>query len=388
MFALLIHSGWGPRCAAASQAPVYQYEIPPATEDGWGTAPASQANLDTALIADLFDRVIRHEYINIHSVLLVRHGVLVVEEYFPGPAGRFDRLTRHNQQSVTKSVTSILIGIALDQQLIGSVEERVATFFPEFADLFADSAKAGMRLKHLLSMTAGLSWDEWTRPYTDPRNDLIQMLRSDDRFRYLLNRPVVAKPGSRFVYNGGITLLLGEILRRVSGLRVDAFAERYLFAPLGITDYQWETFRNGTVHTAGGLALRPRDMAKIGTLMLNGGRWQGKQLVSEAWVRTSTAQQAPTHDQWYAWWVPFFARSIFKKTPLEHNEYGYQWWLGSFRVHDRVLRSFRAEGRGGQAVFVFPDLQMVAVFTGWNDNELGNGQPLDMLQRYLLPAAR
>ncbi|HJQ66189.1 MAG TPA: serine hydrolase, partial [Gemmatimonadales bacterium] len=172
------------------------------------------------------------------------------------------------------------------------------------------------------------------------------MLWSHDRFRYLLSRPLVAKPGSGFVYSGGITLLLGEILHRVSGLSVDAFAERCLFAPLGITDYRWETFRNGTVHTAGGLALRPRDMAKIGTLMLNGGRWHGKQIVSEAWVRASTAQQAPTHDQWYAWWVPFFARSIFKKTPLEHNEHGYQWWLGSFRVHDRVVRSFRAEGRG------------------------------------------
>ena len=169
-------------------------------------------------------------------------------------------------------------------------------------------------------------------------------------------------------------------------MRADKFAERYLFAPLGILDYSWEIFSDGTVNTGGGLWLRPRDMAKIGYLVLHGGRWQGKQIVSEEWVKESTKQQAPTHDDWYAWWVPFFARWIFKDTPLEHNEYGYQWWLGSFTVRGQVVESFRAEGRGGQAVFVFPDLHVVAVFTGWNDNKWGNSQPLDMLQRYILPA--
>lgn len=375
----------------------YHYTVPENVNDGWKTTHMSNSNIDSNLIYELFDQVINNTYVNIHGVLLVKNGKLVVEEYFPGrgedgqferPNRMFNRDTRHELHSVTKSVTAMLIGIAMDQNLISGVEEKIGTFFPEYADIFADRPKEQLRLKHFLSMTAGLSWDEWEYPYTDARNDLISMYRSHDLVRYVLERSVVTTPGTKFVYNGGLTIAIGQIIYKVSGLRADAFADRYLFAPLSITDYHWQTFSNGTVNTGGGLSLRPRDMAKIGSLVLNGGRWQGRQIVSEEWIKASTQQQAPTHDAWYAWWVPPFARWIFKKTPLEHNEYGYYWWLGSFRVRDRVIVSYRAEGRGGQSIFVFPDFQMVAVFTGWNDNELGNLQPLDMLQRYILPAVQ
>jgi hypothetical protein len=267
------------------------------------------------------------------------------------------------QASVTKSVNSILIGIALDQHLIRSVDEKLSAFFPEYAGLFANSAKDTLRLKHLLSMTTGLSWDEWTYPYTDARNEAFGMYPSKDPVRYVLERLLVAPPGTKFVYNSGISVTLGEVLYKVSGLRADTFAVRYLFAPLGISDYKWVKFPNGIVQTEGGLSLRPRDMAKIGYLFVNGGRWQGKQIVSEEWIRESTTQHAPD------------------------RAYGYQWWLGWFRVRDRVpVVCYSAQGLGGQFIFVFPELQMVAVFTGWNDDTL-LAQPIDMLQRYLLPAA-
>ena len=189
------------------------------------------------------------------------------------------------------------------------------------------------------------------------------MYRSKDPVRFVLERPLGATPGTKFVYNSGISVTLGEILYKVSGLRADQFAEHYLFAPLGISDYKWWEFPTGTVDTGGGLSLRPRDMAKIGYLFLTDGRWQGRQIISEEWIQESTKQQAPD------------------------RAYGDQWWLGWFRVRDRVpVASYSAHGRGGQFIFVFPDLQMVAVFTGWNDNTLYD-QPLDMLQRYLLPAA-
>ena len=177
---------------------------------------------------------------------------------------------------------------------------------------------------------------------------------------------------------------MGEIIFRVSGLRADKFAERYLFGPLGISDYYWWKYPNGTVQTGGGLSLRSRDMAKIGQLLLDGGRWHGKQIVSEAWVKASTtphAQVAPPFPRW----LPAFLRP--RLFPLEQNGYGYQWWLGAFRVGERVIASYSAQGRGGQFIFVFPDLHMVAVFTGWNDNELSI-QPLEMLQHYILPAVR
>ncbi|HEY3913100.1 MAG TPA: serine hydrolase, partial [Verrucomicrobiae bacterium] len=167
------------------------------------------------------------------------------------------------------------------------------------------------------------------------------------------------------------SIVLGEIIRRASGLSADKFAERYLFEPLGITDYYWAKLPGETVETGGGLFLRPRDMAKIGQLFLNDGRWQGKQIVSENWVKESTVNHAGAMKN-PAWLVAA-------------DGYGYQWWLGSLKAASNDIRFYGARGRAGQYVLVFPSLQMVAVFTGLNDNKLMN-QPLDMLQQYILPA--
>ena len=160
------------------------------------------------------------------------------------------------------------------------------------------------------------------------------------------------------------------MVHRRSGMRTDEFAERYLFGPLGITNYYWWKFPDGAVEAGSGLVLRPRDMAKIGSLYLNGGRWQGKQIVSEQWVADSTTNYVDA-----------------RQFPSWHKDdgYGYQWWLRSFKINGQIIPSYHAPGMGGQFIFVFPSLQTVAVFTGWNNNELG-WQPFDMLQRYILPA--
>ena len=232
------------------------------------------------------------------------------------------------------------------------------------------SRRDELRLKHLLTMSVGLSWDEWTHPYSDPRNDLAAMDRSKDLVKYVLERPVIAPPGVRFAYSGGISVVLGEIVHRRSNLATGEFAKRFLFDPLGISNYRWLEWRRGILDTGGGLILRPRDMAKIGQLLLNGGRWQGKQIVSEQWVADSSRNYVDA-----------------RQFPPWHKDdgYGYQWWLRSFHVHERMIPSYHAAGRCGQFIVVFPSLQLVAVFTGWNDNELGV-QPFDMLQRYILPA--
>src|SRR5712692_5806117 len=164
---LLLSSGCEKNRASANSGQTYQYTVPAETTDGWQTAPVSSENLEAALVQALFERVRNNTYTNIHSVLLVKNGKLVVEEYFPGQEGEgqaqaFTRDTLHGQFSVTKSVNSLLIGIALDQHLIRGVDEKLSAFFPEYADLFADSAKDTIHLRHLLSMTAGLSWDEGT----------------------------------------------------------------------------------------------------------------------------------------------------------------------------------------------------------------------------------
>ena len=213
-------------------------------------------------------------------------------------------------------------------------------------------------------MTAGLSWDEWTYPYTDVRNDHVAMNDSKDPVRYVLERPLVATAGEKFGSSSGITIALGEIVHQVSGLKADKFAERTLFGPLGITNYYWWSYPSGFVQTGGGLCLRPRDMAKIGYLYLNGGRWQGKQIVSEEWVKESTKNRVDAK-QFPNW--------------INADGYGYQWWLRSFKVGDRVIPSYHAAGRGGQFIFVVPELDIVAVFTGWNDNELAL-QPFEMFR--------
>ncbi len=182
-------------------------------------------------------------------------------------------------------------------------------------------------------MSSGLSWDEWTYPYSDARNDSLKSLMGPDLIRYVLERPVVAPPGEKFAYNTGISIVLGEIIRRASGLSADKFAERYLFEPLGITDYYWAKLPGETVETGGGLFLRPRDMAKIGQLFLNGGQWQGKQIVSENWVKESTVNHAGTMKN-PAWLVAA-------------DGYGYQWWLGFLNAASNDIRFYAARGRAG-----------------------------------------
>ena len=358
-----------------SPAGSYQYTVPETRSDGWRCASVGSVGFNTNLIQQLLERIGNNTYKNVHSVLLVKNGKLVVEKYFPGQnsEGQFQMFTRdtlNEMHSATKSVNSILIGIAIDRHLIHGVDEKISDFFPEYSDIFTNKEKDAIRLKDLLSMTAGLSWDEWTYPYTDPRNDAATMASKADFFRYVLERPIVTPPGTKFVYNSGVSLMLGEIVHKASGLPADKFAERYLFSRLGITNYYWQKAPNGVVNTLGGLWLRPRDMAKIGQLFLDGGRWNGKQVVSEEWVRESTKQQVDA-GQLPAW--------------FSADGYGYQWWLGSFQVRDKNFASYSARGRGGQFIIVFPELRVVAVFTGWNDSAL-LGQPLDMLQRYVLPA--
>ena len=338
-----------------------------ATADEWETASPAAQNIDPQRIAAMLAHVQDGGSKNIHGILLVRNGRLVVEEYFPGQdsAGNprsFNRDTLHEMHSATKSVNGLLIGIAIDRGLIRDVDQKLSSFFPEYADIFAaDEGKAQIRLKDCLSMTAGLSWDE-SLPYTDPHNDHVAMNNARDPIRYVLQRPLASKPGTRFVYNSGIAIVLGEIIHKVSGLRADKFAERHLFAPLGIRDYDWQHYPNGLVQAGGGLSLRPRDMAKIGSLALNGGSWRGKQIVSEKWIRESIRQQAPD--------LP----------------YGYQWWL--LGDPPQPAAAYGAVGRGGQLIIVVPELDLVAVLTGWNDGPVFSGPAFDLLKRYILPACR
>jgi len=361
--------------ALPAHAQSYRDTPPPATNDGWKTSTLAAEKIDPALITPMLERIRKGDFPHLQSLLIVRHGNLVLEEYFPREEGdrreqAFRRVAPRELTSATKSITSLLLGIAIDQHLIKGPDEKISIYFPEYAGIFADPAKSKLTLHDLFTMSAGLSWDEWTRPYTDPLNDHVAMLKSDDPLRYLFDRKIVAAPGEQFAYNSGISIALGHILFKASGLKADKFADKFLFAPLGITDYYWAKYPDELVQTGGGLFLRPRDLAKIGQLLLDGGIWQGKQIISREWITVSTRPHVPAAR------IPAAAHA---------DGYGYQWWLDSFRSGDQIVHGFSARGRGGQFLLVFPEQQLVVVITSAVDNPDTFG-PLDLLQKNILPA--
>ena len=359
---------------SCAPAPIlHSTEVPP---DGWSVANPTDVGIDADPLAQLLDRIQDGGYENIHGILVVKDGKLVFEEYFHGykwdfngegfrgEATDYDAATRHNLASVTKSFTSTLIGIAIDQGLIRGVDEKVFDYFPEYAHL-RDKEKDTITLEHLLTMTSGLEWNGMDIHVStrDPENDLIQLFVVSDPIEYILAKPLVDPPGSRWYYNGGGTNLLGAIIRKATGMRTDEFAEEHLFAPLGITNYEWDFINHEVVHASGNLALWPRDMAKLGVLFLNDGVWGGERIVSEAWVRNST-----THHADVTW----------------GEGYGYQWWLRTYHAGSRAFESYYAAGWGGQRIIVFPELEMVVVFTGGN---YVSWSPVDeMIEDYILPA--
>ena len=340
----------------------YIYQEPEEIDDGWETSSLTMEGLDSSKIKDMIYSIVNKQYKGIHSVLLVKNGKLVLEEYFYG----YHRERIHALHSVSKSITSILVGIAIDQKMIPDVNKKVYKFFPDYIDTRWVGEKYDITLEHVLTMSSGIDWDERSKPLTDSRNDIVALIYySDNWIKYVLDKKLVEPPGERYNYSGGLTILLGGIIKESSGLYADEFAERYLFGPLGISDYYWHRHRDGTINTQGGLALRPRDMAKIGYVMLRGGSWQGKQIVSQEWIKESTEYQL---SDYYGY------------------GYGYQWRSGKTIINEEPVRMFFAWGRGGQCIFVFPTLDLIAVFTSSIHDNVLVFQPLGIVTKYILPA--
>ena len=357
----------------------YQYRIPEQTGDGWATASLAQVGLREAPLIQLMNDLHALANHNVHSLLVVRHGKLVFEEYFAGRkfslaryTGEFgfDREDTHNLASVTKSITTTLFGIALDEHLIASVQTPVFDYFPEHADLLVqDPRRKEITLEHLLLMTSGLRWNDEVVPYTDPRNDMVKMFTSDDPIRFALATTVYAAPGTDFEYCNANTNILGEVVARAAGQRLDGFAAIRLFVPLGIADYEWQMISDDVVFASGDLRLRPRDMAKIGLLLLNRGSWNGEAVVSSEWVDAAIARRV-TPDGPHAW----------------ADGYGYGWWHWDLPVGGTTHRVYMAAGWGGQWIVVSPDDDLVFVSTGGSYFE-ATPMPADrMLSAYVLRA--
>jgi CubicO group peptidase (beta-lactamase class C family) len=319
---------------------------------GWETAEPEEQGIDSAKLADMFNQIQDAGY-NIHSVLIVRHGRLVAQAY----RAPNDANTLHQLMSCTKSFISALVGIAIDQGVIQSIDQRVLDFFPDRTPANLDDAKRGMTLRDLLTMSGGFDWQGGM--LEEPSID--QLYFSPDWVQFMLDLPLSDAPGSRFVYNSGGSHLLSAIVQQATGQTAEEFARVNLFAPLGITSWQWQSDPQGISMGYAGLWLAPGDMAKLGYLYLHGGQWDGQQIVPAQWVADSTRQQIEAGGEWLS------------------DGYGYQWWVDAKGY-------FMALGFGGQYIVVVPDRDMVVAFTSGLPAS-SFFVPEDLLNEYILPAS-
>ncbi|UCF41557.1 MAG: serine hydrolase [Gemmatimonadota bacterium] len=346
---------------------VYAERAPQALADGWPTAAPSEVGMSAGPIGDLVRAVVEGEMALTHSVLVARRGKLVVEEYFYG----FDRDTWHDMRSASKTVTSTLIGLAVQEGHIESSRATALQFFPRYRRYANwDERKAEITVRDLLTMSSGLDADDSDPNSVAAEGRYQSQTRQPDWIRLALDAPMIADPGSQPLYGGANPLILGGILAQAVEEPVEWFAHRTLFAPLGIGHYKFLVDPTGVVYMGGGLHLRPRDMAKYGQLYLDGGVWQGRRILAEEWVRESWGKYG-------------------RLAPLDRNghQYGYLWWHHQYQVGDRTIETVEARGMGGQYIFVVPSLELVAVITSGNYRTDRTRQPEEILRRFILPAA-
>ena len=352
--------------------------VPVKRDDGWPVASVDEDKLvDRSALCRMADRLASTA--NVHSVLVARGGRLAFERYFSGPDEVDNRKVRnvvfdadmlHDMKSVSKSVASLATGIAIDRGLITSVDEPILNFFPELSDMRSPE-RDRFKLVHALTMSMGQKWVEATPQTGDEDNDEARMNRSPDSCRYVLGLPVTATPGQEFFYNTGALALVSAIIRKATGRPLDEFARDVLFEPLGITTVEWKR-RKGDTDAGGGLRLRSRDMAKVGQLVLDGGRWNGRQIVSKAWIDASMTPRFEASNAYF---------------------YGYLWWLGRSLHSGREVHWAGALGRGGQSIRIVPELDLVVVVTaGYYQDysphafQVQSGVFRDVLRAVLSPA--
>ncbi len=317
----------------------------------WKTASPESQGMDSALLLDMLD-VIWQNDVKIDSVLVVRNGYIVLDAYsHPHDADDF-----HPIYSCSKSVTSALIGIAIDKGDIKGVHQPVLDFFPNHTAKNLDDDKKAMTLAHVLTMTTGLECRDSFRYHWV---GLQQMKNSPDWVQFMLDLPMAERPGTNFNYCNGATFLLSAVLQQKTGMNALSFAKKHLFEPLGISDFMWPANSQGITVGYSDLHIRPRDMAKIGFLYLNNGLWEDKQIISSRWIKESTRKHVSTKGL---------------------MDYGYQWWtLGS--------GAYTALGYGGQFIFVVPLKNIVAVFTSGLDRK-DIFTPSVLLRSNIIPAVK
>ena len=319
--------------------------------NGWRKSSPEEQGMHSKAMADMVAFVKDHEF-NIDSISIIRNGYIVVDaSFYP-----FSKDQKHFIHSCTKSIMSALIGIAIDKGYIKDVKQNVMEFFSNRTFSNLDEYKRSITLENLLTMTSGLKcrdtgWYDW--------EGLNDMKKSIDWMQYVLDLPMEAPPGELFVYCNGVSYLLSAIIQKTTNMQTIDFARKHLFGPLGISDIRWDTSPQGIGIGWGTMWLKPHDMAKFGWLYLNKGRWENKQIISSEWVEVSTQGHMD-------------AKAFVR--------YGYHWWVDSSGYYIAV-------GANGQFIFVIPDKNIVAVFTGDLSGRSFSFIPNRLLNTYVIPAA-
>jgi CubicO group peptidase (beta-lactamase class C family) len=345
----------------------------------WPTATPAAVGLDVRVLDSLDAEIRAGRYGLVDRLLVIRRGRLAYDRRYAqdyarayadsaraetaltthdltGPYNYFNawwhpyyrRGELHTLQSVTKTVTSIVVGTAVTRGEFPSLDTPVLRFVDSAKVANLDDRKRRMTVRHLLTMTAGLAWDE-NRPYGDTANTAIGLEGSYDWIRFTIDRPMMEEPGTRFNYNSGASALLAEVFRRATGTDIEEYAARHLFAPLGIRDWHWKRSPAGLVDTEGGLYLASEDLAKLWYLFLRDGAWDGRQVVSRDWVRASVAP----------------AVAVGRGGPRGTVRYGLKWWLYP-NPTDTTRAMWAGSGFGGQLPVAVPEDDLVIVVNAWN----------------------
>ncbi|MBE0649425.1 MAG: serine hydrolase [Bacteroidales bacterium] len=375
-------------CFSGNVDSEYQYSQPRENGDGLRSGTLSEVGLDSELIVRGVQRINRDKYGEIHSLLIYKKGKLVLEEYFSGHDYQWDAPNHygsmvkwngdmpHSAHSVSKSITSLCVGIAVDKGFIKDVHQSIFDYLPENYKYLCTKNKEYITIENLLTCTSGLQWAEWNAPLSSRENDQIGIwFHEKGPVDFVLQRPFVEEPGKQFNYSGGGIELLGVILEQASGMGLDEFSKKYLFEPLGIKNAEWNIiYPTGEFSAASGLKMTPRDMVKIGAMMMNGGTWKGNRIVSEDWVEKSKQPYA-------------YNKNI--KVPgedLGRMGYAYTWWTKDLKIRGMNVNWYSANGWGGQKIIVLPEIETVIVFTG--ANYTSKVKQYDLLDDYILAAMK
>lgn len=335
----------------------YRYDQPKELEDGWKTNNVKSQAVDTTLIYRLFNQI-KDKKNNIHSVLLVKSDHLIIEEYFNGQSVE----KPHDLRSTTKSIRAILMGIAIDKGFIEDVDDPISKYLKSpIPNKNLDERKGKITIKHLLTMSSGLDCNDWDKKSKGQEDKVYS---KKDWLQYTLDLPMINDPGTVSNYCSMGAVLIAEIISQASGMTIDEFATKHLFIPLGISNVNWgHTSDKKIIPSGKRLYMTSRDMAKMGQLILNKGKWNEKQVVSEKWIEESTTP----------------------KTKITGIDYGYFWWNIPFKINEKVVVSKMATGNGGQYIMVIPELNMVVVFTGGAYNSQEDKLPFAIMKDIILP---